>query len=364
MKMATPNGRGGPALVLNRAEVRRADTQVGPYTRPTIGNKKWLGLSIVALVLVVGEPTIQAQQAENISRVGVLVSATPTAAARRVKAFQLGLRELGYIEGKNIVLEYRYAEGRPEVLPERVNDLIRIRADIIVTDTSNAIQAAKNATKTIPVVFTVAIDPVGDGQVSSLARPSGNLTGLSILAPELNGKRLELLKEAFPKIKRVAFFTRSGPPVGKQRFNDAEAAARRLGLQLQFFGAKGIDDLENAFDTLKRAGMNAVLTNPSTFLVTNRALIIDLAAKHKLPVIYPGTEYPEGGGLMSYGPDLNDNWHRAATYVDKILKGTKPGDLPVQQPMKFEFVINLKAAKQIGVILPPNLLARADRVIR
>jgi putative ABC transport system substrate-binding protein len=187
---------------------------------------------------------------------------------------------------------------------------------------------------------------------------------LSILAPELNGKRLELLKEAFPKVTRVAFFTRTGPAVGKQRFSDAEVAAKGLGLQLQFLGAKGADDLDNAFDSAKRAGIQALMTNPSTFLVTNRARIIDLAGKHKLPAIYPGTEYAEAGGLMSYGPDLNDNWHRAASYVDKILKGAKPTDLPVEQPMKFEFVVNLKTAKQIGITIPPNVLVRADRVIR
>ncbi|HEY7557849.1 MAG TPA: ABC transporter substrate-binding protein [Candidatus Binatia bacterium] len=303
-------------------------------------------------------------QQPKIPRVGVLVSATPSAAARRVEAFQQGLRERGFVGGKNVVLEYRYAEGRPETLPGRIEELIRLKVDIIVTDTSNAIQAAKNATKTIPVVFTGAIDPVGDGQVSSLARPGGNLTGLSILAPELNGKRLELLKEAFPKVTRIAYLTRAGPKLGELRFKDAEAAAKGLGLQLHLFGAKGVDDIESAFDGAKGAGMQALMTNPSTFLVTNRAQIIDLAAKHKLPAIYPGSEYAEAGGLISYGPDLNHNWHRAAIYVDKILKGAKPADLPVEQPMKFEFVVNLKTAKQIGVTIPPNVLARADRVIR
>ena len=304
----------------------------------------------------------EAQQAGKVPRIGILISASPSIAASRVAAFQQGLRELGYVEGKNIIIEYRYAEGRPETLPQHINELIRLNIDIIITDTSNAIQAAKTATQIIPVVFTVAIDPVGDGHVSSLARPGGNLTGLSILAPELNGKRLELLQETFPKIKRVAFF-RTGP-VGKQRFNDAEAAAKGLGLQLQFVGAKGADDIEGVFDGAKRTGVQAVITSPSTFLVTNRVRIIDLAAKHKLPTIYPGTEYAEAGGLMSYGPDLNDNWHRAGTYVDKILKGAKPSELPVEQPRKFDFVINLKTAKQIGLTIPPNVLARADKVIR
>jgi putative ABC transport system substrate-binding protein len=327
-------------------------------------NTKNLALFCLLITVFLITGLAQAQQPGKIPRIGVLVSASPTAATRRVEAFQRGLRELGYVEGKNIDLEFHYAEGRPETLPERVDELIRLNVDIIVTDTFNAIQAVKNATKTIPVVFTVAIDPVGDGQVSSLARPGGNLTGLSILAPELNGKRLELLKEAFPKVTRVAFFTRTGPAVGKQRFSDAAVAAKGLGLQLQFLGAKGADDLDNAFDSAKRAGIQALMTNPSTFLVTNRARIIDLAGKHKLPAIYPGTEYAEAGGLMSYGPDLNDTWHRAASYVDKILKGAKPTDLPIEQPMKFEFVVNLKTAKQIGITIPPNVLVRADRVIR
>jgi ABC-type uncharacterized transport system substrate-binding protein len=328
-----------------------------------MGRKSIIVVWLVALTLALF-PLVKAQQPGKIPRVGVLVSATPAVATRRVEALQRGLRELGYVEGKNITLEYRYAEGRQETLPERVAELIRLNIDIIVTDTSNAIQAAKDATQIIPIVFTVAIDPVGDGQVSSLARPGRNLTGLSILAPELNGKRLELLKEGFPKITRVAFLTRTGPAVGKRRFNDAEVVAKGLGLQLEFLGANGADDLGSAFDGAKRAGIQALMTSPSTFLGTNRARIIDLAAKHKLPTIYPGTEYAEAGGLMSYGPDVTDNWHRAATYVEKILKGAKPAELPVQQPMKFEFGVNLKTAKRIGVAIPPSVLARADKVIR
>jgi len=265
---------------------------------------------------------------------------------------------------KNITFEYRYGEGRPDTLPERVAELVRLQVDLLVTDTSNATQAAKNATQTIPVVFTTANDPVGDHQVESLARPGGNLTGFSILALDLNGKRIELLKEAYPKIERVAFLTRLGTATGEQRFKEAEADAKRLGLRLQFLGAKGADDLDSAFEAAKRSGVQAVLAHPSTFVVTNRARIIELAAKNRLPAIYPQTEYTEAGGLMSYGPDIVDNYRRAAVYVDKILKGTKPADLPVQQPMKFEFVINLKTAKQIGLTIPPNVLARADRVIK
>jgi putative tryptophan/tyrosine transport system substrate-binding protein len=249
-------------------------------------------------------------------------------------------------------------------VPELTEELVRLKVDIIVTDTSNATQAAKNATKAIPVVFTAANDPVGDGQVASLAKPGGNLTGFSLLAPELNWKRLELLKEVAPKATRIAFLNRLGTTTGEQRFKEAEADAKGLGLQLQFVGAKGSDDLESAFDAAKQSGAQAVIVHPSTFATTNRARIIDLAAKNRLPAIYPSTPYAEAGGLMSYGPDIVDNSRRAAVYVDKILKGTKPAELPVQQPMKFELVINLKTAKQIGLTIPPNVLARADKVIR
>jgi len=308
--------------------------------------------------------SVQAQQPEKIHRVGVLMSGSPSDATRRIQAFQQSLRELGYVEGRNIIIEYRYANGKLEPLSELADELVRLKLDIIVTDTSMATQAAKNTTKTIPVVFTTANDPVGDHQVESLARPGGNLTGFSILALDLNGKRLELLKETYPKIERVAFLTRLGTATGEQRFKEAEVAAKGLGLRLLFLGAKGSDDLENAFDAGKRSGAQAVLAHPSTFVATNRARIIELAAKHRLPAVYASTEYAEAGGLISYGPDIVDNYRRAAGYVDKILKGSRPADLPVQQPMKFEFVVNLKAAKQIGLTIPPNVLARADRVIR
>jgi putative ABC transport system substrate-binding protein len=214
------------------------------------------------------------------------------------------------------------------------------------------------------VVFTTANDPVGDGQVASLARPGGNLTGLSILALDLNGKRLELLKEAFPNVSRVGFLTRMGPATSEQRFKEAETAAKGLGLRLQYVGAQGAEDIESAFDAAKRASVQAIRAHPSTFVATNRARIIELAVKNRLPVIYGSRDHAEAGALMSYGPDLVDNSRRAATYVDKILKGANPADLPVEQPTKFEFVINLKAARQIGLTIPPNVLARADRVIR
>jgi len=306
----------------------------------------------------------EAQQPAKLPRIGVLISAPASIASPRIQAFQRGLRALGYVEGRNVVMEYRYAEGKLGPVSDLAAQLVRLKVDIIVTDTSNATEAAKNATKIIPIVFTTANDPVGDGQVNSLARPGGNLTGLSILALDLNGKRLELLKEAFPNILRVGFLTRIGTASGEQRFDEAKTAAKALGLQLQYIGAKGADDLENAFDMAKRAGTQALLAHPSTFVGTNRTRIIDLSIKNRLPVIYGSGEFAEAGALMSYGPDIVDNYRRAGTYVDKILKGAKPADLPVEQPTKFELVINLKTAKQMGVIIPPNVLARADRVIK
>jgi putative ABC transport system substrate-binding protein len=335
-----------------------------------MNRSKQAGMGIKAIVLLLiglalaSVHSAEAQQSGKVPRIGILISASPSIASRRIQAFRQGLRELGYVEGKNIAFEYRYGEGRPDTLPERVAELIHLQVDLLVTDTSNATQAAKNATQTIPVVFTTANDPVGDGQVASLAKPGGNLTGFSILALDLNGKRLELLKEAFPQITRVAFLPITGEAIGENRFKEAEIAAQGLRLRLQRLRAKRADDLESAFDAAKRSGAEAVLAHPSTFVATNRARIIELAAKHRLPVIFGGAEAAEAGGLMSYGPDIVDNYRRAAVYVDKILKGTKPADLPVQQPMKFEFVINLKTAKQIDLTIPPNVLARADKVIK
>jgi putative ABC transport system substrate-binding protein len=323
-----------------------------------------LGLFCLLITVLLITGSVEAQQAAKVPRIGFLASGLRSASAQRVELFQQRLRELGYVDGKNIVIEYRYADGKLEPLAMLAAELVRMKVDLIVTDTSVAIDAVKNATKTIPVVFTLATDPVGDRQVASLARPGGNLTGFSILAPELNGKRLELLKEAFPKITLVARITRGASRQAEQRIKDDEVVAKGLGLLLHTILVKGADDLEGAFEGAKRAGAQALIFPPSVFLVTNRTRFINLTAKIRLPAIYPSTPYAEAGGLMSYGPDQIDNYRRAATYVDKILKGAKPADLPVQQPMKFEFVINLKTAKQIGLTIPPNVLVRADRVIQ
>jgi putative ABC transport system substrate-binding protein len=273
------------------------------------------------------------------------------------------LRELGYVEGKNIFVEYRYAEGKPERLPDLAAELVGLKVDVIVT-TGPGILAAKKASPTMPIVFAAAGDPVGSGLVSSLARPGGNITGLSLMAPDLDGKRLELLKEAFPKVARVAFLWVPGSTMGNLPLTNMEAAAKALGLKLLSLEVRSLDDFESAFARAKRDGAQALITFPHPLIATQRRQVLDFAAKNRLPAMYPASENVEAGGLMSYGPNQAEQWRRAADFVDKILKGTKPAEIPVEQPMKFEFVINLIAAKQIGVTVEPNVLVRADRVIR
>jgi putative ABC transport system substrate-binding protein len=305
----------------------------------------------------------RAQQPAKIPRIGILLVPSASSFSARVEAFRRRLRELGYVEGKNIFIEYRYAEGKPERLPDLAADLVRLKVDVIVT-TGSAVLPAKKASPTIPIVFAAAADPVGDGLVSSLARPGGNITGLSLMAPDLDGKRLELLKEAFPKVARVAFLWQPGGTRGNQALTDMEAAAKALGLKLQSLEVRVLADFESAFARAKREGAQALITTPGGLITTQQRQVLDFAAKNRLPAMYPYTEFVEAGGLMSYGPSQTDQFRRAADFVDKILKGTKPAEIPVEQPTKFEFVINLIAAKQIGVTIPPNVLVRADRVIR
>ncbi|MBI2180950.1 MAG: ABC transporter substrate-binding protein [Deltaproteobacteria bacterium] len=305
----------------------------------------------------------QAQQAKKIHRIGILIPPSASFLSARVEAFRQRLRELGYVEGKNIFIEYRYAEGKLERLPDLAAELVRLKVDVIVT-TGAAVLAAKKASPTIPIVFAAAGDPVGSGLVSSLARPGGNITGLSSIAQDLDGKRLELVKEAFPKIARVAFLWEPGGSRGNPALTDMEAAAKALGLKLQSLEVRGLDDFESAFARAKKEGAQALITTPTGVINTQQRQVLDFAAKNRLPAMYPTSEFVEAGGLMSYGPNYTDLFRRAADFVDKILKGTKPADIPVEQPMKFEFIVNLKAAKQIGVTIPPNVLVRADRVIR
>jgi putative ABC transport system substrate-binding protein len=305
----------------------------------------------------------EAQQPARIPRIGILIAASASGYSARVEALRQRLRELGYVEGKNIVIEYRYAEGKRERLPDLAAELVRLKVDIIVT-TGVAVLAAKKASPTTPIVFTGAGDPVGSGYVSSLARPGGNITGLSLMSPDLDGKRLELLKEAFPKVARVAFLWEGGGARGNLSLTEMEAVAKALGLKLLSLEVRSLDDFDSAFARAKRDGAQALITTAQSLINTQQRQVLDFAAKNRLPAMYPTSEWVEAGGLMSYAPNQADSWRRAADLVDKILKGTKPADLPVEQPTKFEFVINLTTAKQIGVTIPSNALARADRVIK
>jgi putative ABC transport system substrate-binding protein len=305
-----------------------------------------------------------AQQPTKILRIGYLGAASASSASARTEAFRQGLRELGYVEGKNIVIEWRWAEGKFDRLPALAAELVRLKVDVIVTWGPTATLAAKEATNTIPIVMANDADPVASGVVASLARPGGNITGFSTLSPELSGKRLELLKETVPKLSRVAVLGASTSTSSALALKETELAAGVLGVRLQYLDVLDPKDIETAFREAGKGRADAVLVLPTAVLSSQRKEIVDLAVKSRLPAIYPLTQYMEAGGLMSYEPNLADMWRRAATYVDKILKGTRPADLPVEQPMRFEFVINLKAAKQIGFTIPPNVLVRADRVIR
>ena len=321
-------------------------------------------LFVVALIIFAAAFTTEAQQTTRIHRIGILIPSSASFLSARVEAFRQRLRELGYVEGKNIFIEYRYVEGKPERVPDLAAELVRLKVDVIVTAGPSATLAAKKGSGTIPIVFAAANDPVGTGLVSNLARPGGNITGLSTMAPDLDGKRLELLKEAFPKVARVAFLWQPGGARGNLPLTDIEAAAKALGLKLLSLEVRSLDDFEGAFARAKKERAQALITTTGERINTQQRQVLDFAAKNRLPAIYHYSEFVEAGGLMSYGPDNTDLSRRAADFVDKILKGAKPADLPVQQATKFEFVINLKAAKQTDLTIPPNVLGRADNVIR
>jgi putative tryptophan/tyrosine transport system substrate-binding protein len=303
-------------------------------------------------------------QPTKIPRIGFLSATSLSIISARIEALRQGLRELGYLEGKNIVIEWRSAEGKADLLPALAVELVRLKVDIIVAAGTSDTRAAKEATTTIPIVMTQDTDPIGTGFVASLARPGGNITGLSTLAPEVSGKRLELLKEIIPKLSRVAVLGTSTRTGNAQSLKGVELAAGAFKVQVQYLDVLDVKDIETVFRAATKGRAEAVLVLQSPVTFSQRPQIVDLAVKNRLPAIYPQTEYTEAGGLMYYGANTPDLFRRAATYVDKILKGAKPADLPVEQPTKFEFIINLKAAKQIGLTIPPNVLARADRVIR
>jgi len=320
-------------------------------------NEKF-ALSILAIVILFFVQPARAQQPGKMSLIGYLSRGSGPGANEEI--FRQGLRSLGYIEGQTVAIESRFAHEKLDRLPELAAELVRLKVAIIVAGAgAPPVQAAKTATTTIPVVMANVNDPVALGFVASLARPGGNITGLSNLSPEIGGKQLELLKEAIPKTSRVAVLGRITANVKEMEF-----AARSLGLQLEVLEVSGPDDIESAFNAAKGKRANALLVPASSVLAAHRKRINDLAAQNRLPAVCFAPVWAEDGCLLAYGPNTSEFYRRAATYVDKILKGAKPGDLPVEQPIKFEFVVNLKTAKQIGVTIPPNVLARADRVIK
>jgi ABC-type uncharacterized transport system substrate-binding protein len=305
-----------------------------------------------------------AQQRKKVIRLGFLAATSASTEKSRIEAFRQGMGELGYVEDKNIVIEWRFGEGKLDRLPDLAAELVLLKVDVIVTAGPNSTRAVKEATATIPIVMGLDTDPVGSGVVASLARPGGNITGLSSLQPELSGKRLELLKEIVPRLSHVAVFGTSVNPGNAQALRETELAAGAFGVKLQYLDVLSPKDIETVFRSASKGRVDAVLLLASPVYISHRKQLADLAVKSRLPAIYNRPEYVEDGGLMAYSPSVDDMFRRAAKYVDKILKGAKPADLPVEQPVKFEFIINLKAAKQIGLTIPPNVLARADRVVR
>ncbi len=325
-----------------------------------------LGLAIALLLVGLFSPVApEAQPAAKVARIGLL-SNNLAADPHLREAFLQGLRDLGYVEGRNLTIEYRDVEGKPERFPALAAELVALKVDVIVAPTTLAAVAAKQATRTLAIVFATAGDPVGSGLVTSLARPGGNVTGSSILAPELVAKRLELLRQAVPGVSRVAVLWQPGS-MGERMDTDmlkeADAGARALGVRLHFVEARGPRDLDRVFSDMTRARAGALTVLGSTMFSTERRRLVDLAAKNRLPAVYTSREFVDAGGLMAYGPNLADMYRRAATYVDRILKGARPADLPVEQPTKFELIINLRASKSLGLAIPQSLLGRADQVI-
>jgi putative tryptophan/tyrosine transport system substrate-binding protein len=338
----------------------------GWFLLPTRGCHAACRSVIAAIVLLLAATfTANAQSPEKVYRIGYIQTATPDEQAHLTKAFEEGLRDLGYVEGRNIVLERRFAWGRQERLPDLAADLVRLNVDVIVTGANPVIAAVKMATTTIPVVMAASRDPVGSGFIASLARPAGNITGLtSDPSPEFHGKRLELLKAAVPRATRVALLWNPAPPSAATYRKIVEDAALKLGMSVQAVEVRGRDEFEDAFAAIVRGRADVMVMDSDPVFFTARSQLVELATKHHLPAVYQAREFVVIGGLMSYGDNVAYRFRRAALYVDKILKGAKPGELPVEQSAKFEFILNLKTARQLGLDLPPSLLLRADEVIQ
>ncbi|MGH7389473.1 MAG: ABC transporter substrate-binding protein [Candidatus Rokuibacteriota bacterium] len=324
-------------------------------------------LSLVAAVCILAAPLAgEAQPTRKVYRIGYLSTQSSSAVAGELDAFRQGLRDLGYADGQNVVIEYRFAEGKLDRLAGLAAELVRLNVDVIVTGGTPGTRAALQATRTVPLIITVVGDPIAAGFVTSLARPGGNVTGLTQMSPQLSGKRLELLKEALPNISRVAVLI-DAALMAHQIFaplQETQVAAKTLGLRLQSLEVRGPDaDWSGAFKAATSQGADALITLPGPVIELHSEHVVDMAAKNRLPAIYPTREFVEAGGLMSYGPDRVDLNRRAATYVDRLLKGAKPAELPIEQPTKFELVINLQTAKALGLTIPRSLLLRADRIV-
>jgi putative tryptophan/tyrosine transport system substrate-binding protein len=319
----------------------------------------------LAVFILTAIHVVEAQQSAKVPRIGFLSAVSSASIPRnRIEAFRQGLRDLGYVEGKNIVIEYRYADGNQDRLKEIVAELLRLKVEVIVTGGPTATRPAKEATSTTPIVMGFDSDPVGSGFVASLARPGKNITGLSTLHPEISGKQLELLKEIVPRLSRVGVLGNWTQPGNKQALTELKAAGQVLGLQLQYLEIQTGKDIDIVFREATKGRAEAILVLVSPVIIYQQAHFIDVATKNRLPAMYSQPEFVDAGGLFSYTASFSDLFRRAATYVDKILKGAKPAELRIEQPIKFEFIINLKAAKQIGLTVPPNVLARADKVLK
>ncbi len=319
--------------------------------------------AVLALLLLISPLVAQAQQAGRAPRIGILWNYSPAGASSFATAFRQGLGALGYVEGQTILLEERWTGGKLDRLAPLAAELVRLNVDVLVTTTTPAARAAQQATRTIPIVMTMVSDPVESGLVANVARPGANITGLSSMHPELSRKRLELLKEVIPKVSRVAVLANPSNPIAPPLLRETAAAARDLGLQLQVAEVRNSADLDGAFSAMKRERADALVVIPDFVFLEQQSRVVALAAKSRLPAMYPWREPVDAGGLMAYGASLPDILRRAPVYVDKILKGAKPGDLPIEQPAKFELVINMKTAKALGLRIPPATLARADQVI-
>jgi len=323
-----------------------------------------MGVATLALGVLAAPLSVEAQQPGKIARVGRLSPVSATADARNLEALRQGLRDLGWVEGQNIAYEDRFAEGRPDRLPDLAAELVRLKVDVVFAGSTPAALAAKNATATTPVVMVMGGDPVASGLVASLARPGGNLTGVTALYQELSAKRLDLLKEAVPGVTRVAVLSNPAFPDSGPSVKGVESAARALGVQLRVLPVRDPTEFEKAFAAMRSERARALMVLPDIMFNTHRRRIVELTAKSRLPAIYGLREFVDAGGLMFYGAPLPDMWRRAAYYVDRILKGAKPADLPVEQPMRFEMVINMKTAKALGIKFPQSILMRADQVIQ